>query len=202
MCSGWLRAGCALLLAVLAAGCGTAGQLHPAGGPEAPSPVPAVTSTAATEPISNTAPERSSAQLNGTSAAARNAGAVGPIEVAMQWLAADRQASWTEPATAWIARVQPYGTARQAATNQALAGHSGGAAWAEFVADRCTSTVIDLGGVIPPEAPRTDHAVHVQVAGVLRTRCAAGAAPEQELIAATVTVLLTSTGWRVDRREQ
>ena len=58
-------------------------------------------------------------------------------------------------------------------------------------------------GVIPPEAPRTDSVVNVQVAGWLTTTCRQGGAagrPPQDL-AATLTLLRTSSGvWLVDRQ--
>lgn len=206
MCSRRARAGCALLLLAVLAGCGARGHTHTGADvsarPAVPGPAPA--SGGASEAATLAAPNgHPPARRDRTPTIAQPAaGGQSPIDVAMHWLTAYRQASWTDPATAWIARVQPYVTGRMAATNQSLAGHSGGAGWAHFVADRCTVTVTHLGGVIPPEAPRTSHAVHVQVAGELHTRCAAGTSPGPELVAATVTVVLTPTGWRVDRREQ
>jgi hypothetical protein len=65
------------------------------------------------------------------------------------------------------------------------------------------SVVADASGVIPPEAPRTDSVVNVQVVGRLATICrqggAAGRAPQD--LAVTLTLLRTSSGvWLVDRQ--
>jgi len=63
------------------------------------------------------------------------------------------------------------------------------------------STVTDTGAVIPPEAPHTPSMVHVQVAGLLHSACTTGTPPADEPLAATLTVIATAAGWRVDARE-
>ncbi len=121
--------------------------------------------------------------------------------VAKAWLIGYRQATWTQPATAWISRVKPDVTDRLYRSYLPLVGRGGGAEWTRFVAGKCTSTVTDTGAVIPPEAPHTPSMVHVQVAGLLHSACTTGTPPADEPLAATLTVIATATGWRVDARE-
>ncbi len=121
--------------------------------------------------------------------------------VAKAWLIGYRQATWTQPATAWIPRVKPDVTDRLYRSYLPLVGRGGGAEWTRFVAEKCTSTVTDTGAVIPPEAPHTPSMVHVQVAGLLHSACTTGTPPADEPLAATLTVIATAAGWRVDARE-
>ena len=121
--------------------------------------------------------------------------------VAKAWLIGYRQAAWTQPVTAWIPRVKPDVTDRLYRSYLPLVGRGGGAEWTRFVAGKCTSTVTDTGAVIPPEAPHTPSMVHVQVAGLLHSACTTGTPPADEPLAATLTVIATATGWRVDARE-
>ncbi len=121
--------------------------------------------------------------------------------VAKAWLIGYRQAAWTQPATAWIPRVKPDVTDRLYRSYLPLVGRGGGAEWTRFVAGKCTSTVTDTGAVIPPEAPHTPTMVHVQVAGLLHSACTTGTPPADEPLAATLTVIATAAGWRVDARE-
>jgi hypothetical protein len=121
--------------------------------------------------------------------------------VAKAWLIGYRQAAWTQPATAWIPRVKPDVTDRLYRSYLPLVGRGGGAEWTRFVAGKCTSTVTDTGAVIPPEAPHTPSMVHVQVAGLLHSACTTGTPPADEPLAATLTVIATAAGWRVDARE-
>jgi len=121
--------------------------------------------------------------------------------VAKAWLIGYRQAAWTQPVTAWIPRVKPDVTDRLYRSYLPLVGRGGGAEWTRFVAGKCTSTVTDTGAVIPPEAPHTPSMVHVQVAGLLHSACTTGTPPADEPLAATLAVIATATGWRVDARE-
>lgn len=137
-----------------------------------------------------------------TSSAALSAAAgMTPVAVATGWLVAYRQASWTQPVTAWIARVRPYVTDKLYRSYLPLAGKGGGADWRTFVAGKCTATPGEVGGVIPPEAPHSAMQVFVQVGGTLHTTCTAGARPPDEPLAATLTLLHTPAGWRVDARQ-
>jgi len=144
-----------------------------------PHPSPTATSAAAPQVVVNAAAE----------------------SVAKAWLIGYRQATWTQPVTAWIPRVKPDVTDRLYRSYLPLVGRGGGAEWTRFVAGKCTSTVTDTGAVIPPEAPHTATMVHVQVAGLLHSACTTGTPPADEPLAATLTVIATATGWRVDARE-
>lgn len=144
-----------------------------------PHPSPTITSAAAPQVVANAAAE----------------------SVAKAWLIGYRQATWTQPVTAWIPRVKPDVTDRLYRSYLPLVGRGGGAEWTRFVAGKCTSTVTDTGAVIPPEAPHTPTMVHVQVAGLLHSACTTGTPPADEPLAATLTVIATATGWRVDARE-
>jgi hypothetical protein len=113
-----------------------------------------------------------------------------------------RSAAWTDDGpSAWIDRVRPYVTATMNARNEAVRGAGGGADWATFVRRHCTSTVVDTAAVVPPEAPGTTSAANVQVIGIVRTTCSAGDPPyPTEQAAATLLVVKTTQGWRVDER--
>lgn len=126
-----------------------------------------------------------------------------PVPAATAWLRAYRGISWTDPAPdSWVERVRPYVGADLAAQyDQARQGNAG-TSWASFVHDHCTSTVRDIGGVIPPEAPHAPDSVYVQVSGTVITECAAGTpSTPTEPVAATVEVRRIPDGhWVVNRR--
>jgi hypothetical protein len=112
--------------------------------------------------------------------------------------------SWTDGTpTAWIARVRPYVTAAlDAQDEQQYANTGGGADWQAFVAQQCTSTVTDVGAVVPRESPGTATAVNVQVTGTVHTTCDAGQ-PENPTEDTSTTLVVThdSDGsWRVTQR--
>ncbi|MGH7745424.1 MAG: hypothetical protein ACREQ5_11620 [Candidatus Dormibacteria bacterium] len=125
-----------------------------------------------------------------------------PVATATAWLRAYRQISWTDPTpSSWVDRVRPYIGTELAADYERDRQGSVGAAWAPFVAHKCTSTVRDVGGVIPPEAPRAPDSVYVQGSGTVVTQCATGTPPPDEPVAATVEVRRGVDGrWVVQRR--
>jgi len=161
--------------------------------PTPPSPSPSSSSSVRLPHPSPPAPTGAAAPRVMVNAAAES--------VAKAWLIGYRQAAWTQPATAWIPRVKPDVTDRLYRSYLPLSGRGGGAEWTRFVAGKCTSTVTDTGAVIPPEAPHTPSMVHVQVAGLLHSACTTGTPPADEPLAATLTVIATAAGWRVDARE-
>ena len=130
--------------------------------------------------------------------------ATDPVASAMAWLGATRSVSYTDGSPSrWVDRARPVVTDRLAAEYELLRDGNVGADWPDFIAARCVGAVTDASGVIPPEAPRTDSVVNVQVVGRLTTTCrqggAAGRTPRD--LAATLTVLRTSSGvWLVDRQ--
>jgi hypothetical protein len=125
-----------------------------------------------------------------------------PVATATAWLRAYRAISWTDPApSSWVDRVRPYIGTELAADYERDRAGSVGAGWAPFVAGKCTSTVRDVGGVIPPEAPRAPDSVYAQVSGTVVTQCATGTPPPDEPAAATVEVRRGADGrWVVQRR--
>lgn len=127
-----------------------------------------------------------------------------PVETAELWLQGYRSAAYTDPAaTSWYDRTLPLLTEPLKTEENQPGQGTPGAAWDEFVADRCSSEVRDLGGVIPPEAPRTEAIINVQVAGVVHTECARRDAitPPDEPIAATLELRRTPDNtWQVSRR--
>lgn len=125
-----------------------------------------------------------------------------PVATATAWLRAYRAISWTDPAPgSWVDRVRPYIGSDLAADYERDRQGSVGAEWAPFVAQKCTSTVRDVGGVIPPEAPRAPDSVYAQVSGTVVTQCATGTPPPDEPVAATVEVRRGADGrWVVQRR--
>lgn len=129
-------------------------------------------------------------------------GADTPQAVAIHWLSAYRSAAWTDPRpAAWIDRVRPYVTDAMHAHNTTLRDGVAGTDWVTFVRLRCTSTVVDIAAIVPPESPGTATTANVHVSGSVRTNCAAGPAPvPTELAAVTLVVVTTSHGWRVDQR--
>ncbi len=126
-----------------------------------------------------------------------------PVTAATAWLRAYRGLQWTDPSpSGWVDRVRPYiGDDLAAEYDRARQG-SAGTSWITFVHDKCTTTVRDSGGVIPPEAPHAPDSVYVQVAGTVLTECAAGQPPTpSEPVAATVEVRRIAGGrWVVYRR--
>lgn len=129
-------------------------------------------------------------------------GADTPQTVAIRWLSAYHSATWTDPdPSAWIDRVRPYVTDTMHTRNTTLRDGSAGTDWATFVRLRCTSTVVDLAVIVPPESPGTPTTANVHVTGSVRTNCAAGPAPAPtELAAMTLVIVTTSHGWRIDQR--
>ncbi len=169
--------------------------------PPAPVPAPSPTSPVRTTPTSSPPAPAPSPPAPTGAAAPRVMVNAAAESVAKAWLIGYRQAAWTQPATAWIPRVKPDVTDRLYRSYLPLVGRGGGAEWTRFVAGKCTSTVTDTGAVIPPEAPHTPTMVHVQVAGLLHSACTTGTPPADEPLAATLTVIATAAGWRVDARE-
>lgn len=126
-----------------------------------------------------------------------------PVAAAAAWLRAYRGIGWTDPAPgSWVDRVRPYVGADLAAEYARDREGSAGAGWTTFVADKCTSTARDVGGVIPPEAPHAPDSVYVQVSGTVVTECAAGPpSTPTEPVAATVEARRGADGrWVVQRR--
>ncbi len=125
-----------------------------------------------------------------------------PIATATAWLRAYRAISWTDPAPgSWVDRIRPYIGTELATDYDRDRQGSVGAEWAPFVAQKCTATVRDVGGVIPPEAPRAPDSVYAQVSGTVVTQCATGTPPPDEPVAATVEVRRGADGrWVVQRR--
>ena len=121
--------------------------------------------------------------------------------MAIRWLVAYRTATWTDPdPAAWIDRVQPYVTDAMHTRNTTLRNGNAGTDWTDFVDQHCESTVSELAAVVPTEAPGTTTAANVLVTGTVNTTCPAGAAQPVEHAAATLVVVTTSTGWRVDQQ--
>jgi hypothetical protein len=179
-----------LVAMALVAGCTTS---PPTTSPDTPLPQPAdaARSAARTPPLSGTA----------ASAPVDTAGVDPPQAVAIQWLSAYRTATWTDPdPAAWIDRVRPYVTDAMHTRDTTLLEGGAGVDWAEFVDQRCETSVSELAAVIPAEAPGTATAANVLVTGTVTTTCAAGTARPDEQAAATLEVIKTATGWRVDQR--
>lgn len=124
-------------------------------------------------------------------------------ELAAAWLVAYRTSSYTSQADAWIDRTAPYVTDALRQQNLQLrdGGRGPGVVWQDFFDRRCIARVADAVAVIPPEAPRTDDTVHVQVAGTLRTSCTTGTDPPDEALAVTLTAVRTDAGWRIASRD-
>jgi hypothetical protein len=121
-----------------------------------------------------------------------------PVATATAWLRGYRAISWTDPApSSWVDRIRPYiGTELAADYDRDRQGSVGA-----VVVGKCTSTVRDVGGVIPPEVPRAPDSVYAQVLGTVVTQCATGTPPPDEPVAATVEVRRGADGrWVVQRR--
>ncbi|GGM67803.1 hypothetical protein GCM10012275_43010 [Longimycelium tulufanense] len=177
------------LVAVLCAGCD-----DPTGGTElvAPTTTQPRFSRSLDVPAPHTTPVRPTPQAPVTE----------PVETARRWLLAYRTRDWTDPGPAvWIDRTRPYVTGAFAAENEQARGGTRGAHWEEFVRRRCRTRVEKATGVIPPEAPRGDTGVYVQVSGIITTTCTAGEPHPDEPTSATVSVLRGPDGrWRVNQR--
>jgi hypothetical protein len=178
-----------LVAMALVGGCTTS---PPSTNPDSPLPQPADTAR-------NDAPTRQSGAE--TSAPVDTPGVDTPQAVAIQWLSAYHSATWTDPGPAsWIDRVRPYVTDAMHTRNTALRDGGAGTDWTGFVDQRCESSVSELAAVIPAEAPGTVTAANVLVTGTVSTTCAAGPARPGEQAAATLVVIKTAAGWRVDQR--
>lgn len=128
-----------------------------------------------------------------------------PLETAGEWLQATLALSAADPEpTAWLDRVAPVVTGPLAAQHRDVRDlGSAGAGWDEFVARGCSTTVVDLGGTIPPEAPRTPSTVYVQIAGQQVTSCRGdelGRPAAVDPVAATLELQLGDGLWRVAQR--
>jgi hypothetical protein len=127
-----------------------------------------------------------------------------PQASARAWLQATQSVSYADPVpSAWIDRARPVITARLATEYDRYRNGGRGAAWPGFVDDQCVTTATDVDSTIPPEAPRSDTVVNVQLAGRLVTVCQRGdptAHPAQDF-AATLTLVRGGDGlWRVDQQ--
>lgn len=146
------------------------------------------------------APAAAAAPQPGTPAAAR--AGTDPEHAAEEWLRAYHTVIYTDPApAAWTDRVRPAVTGELAQQILGLNGASGGAEWADFVAQRCQSSTRDVDAIVPAEAPRSPNSAFVQVSGNVVTTCV-GNTPEQvEQVVATVEVERGGDGlWRVAKR--
>lgn len=126
-----------------------------------------------------------------------------PVATATAWLRAYRGISWRDPSpSSWVDRVRPYVGDDLAADDDRARQGTAGTSWMSFVHDQCTATAREVGGVIPPEAPRAPTSVYVQVSGTVVTQCAPGAPPRPlEPVAATVELRRLADGrWVVQRR--
>lgn len=125
-----------------------------------------------------------------------------PVAAATAWLGAYRELQWTDPSpSSWVDRVRPYVGDDLAAEYDRTRQGTAGPEWTTFVHNKCTATVRDVGGVIPPEAPRAPDSVYVQVSGTVVTECASGVPTPAEPVAATVEVRRMADGhWVVQRR--
>lgn len=167
----------------------------------AANPAPARDS-ASSIPAPHAPPRREREPTTAPGSSTESATTASPTAVAEQWLRHYRGASWSDPApSAWIDRVRPYVSTAMNAENETLRHEPAGADWATFVRLRCTSTVVDIAAIVPPESPGTATAANVQATGSVRTTCAAGPAPAPTELAATTLIVVTTThGWRVHQR--
>lgn len=174
-------------LLVLAAGCSTTPSYPGAPGAHTPASTSTPPAPAASSPTATATPAP---------------GPDSPVSAARNWLVAYHSATWTDASpAAWIDRVQPYVTDTLHASNETLRSGGGGADWTEFVRQHCTNTVTDTDAVIPPESPGTTTTANVQVTGTIHTTCTAGTPLHPtEQVSATLVVIKSPTGWRVDQR--
>ncbi|MGD9530139.1 MAG: hypothetical protein AB7I38_11925 [Dehalococcoidia bacterium] len=127
------------------------------------------------------------------------------MKVAEQWLTASRTVTHNDPRpTTWIERALPLSSGPMARELRDARDGSAGADWATFVKRHCRTSVEQLHGLIPDEAPAGGRTVYVQLSGEVVTYCAKTTAvqdPPREPVAATVEVLQAEDGtWRVNRR--
>ena len=127
-----------------------------------------------------------------------------PQASAQAWLQATQSVSYADPVpSAWIDRARPVITARLAREYDRSRDGGRGAAWPSFVDNQCVTTATDIDSTIPPEAPRSDTVVNVQLAARLVTVCQRGdpAAHPAEDFAATLTLVRGGDRlWRVDQQ--
>lgn len=125
-----------------------------------------------------------------------------PVAVATEWLISTRTVNWKDgDPSAWVSRTRPYVTDALAKQYEDTKAGSAGAGWQTFVQRQCVSSVSHAGGVIPPEAPRTDTAVSVQVTGTVNTKCDAGNPDTpKESVAATLSVIKSGGEWLVNQQ--
>lgn len=125
-----------------------------------------------------------------------------PEAAAVAWLDATNTRSWRDPTpTAWTDRAEPHVTGQAADdVRQARTGNAG-PDWQRLVHDRCEQRVTGVASVIPPEAPRTDDVVYVQVHGQIVQECATGEPMEPQPLASTVETRRGPDGtWAVSAR--
>lgn len=124
-----------------------------------------------------------------------------PESAAIGWLVATNTLSWRDPTpTAWVDRVSPYVTGPAQHDAEQARGGQPGADWNRLLAHQCVQRVHEPGGVIPPEAPRTEQTAYVQVSGTAAWECAAGSPPPPQPLAATLEVVHFPDGtWRVSK---
>lgn len=127
-----------------------------------------------------------------------------PLDTAQLWLEMSRTASYADPGPAsWTERVAPLLTGPAAAENSRIAeSGASGAGWELIVEGRCSTSVGDVGAVIPAEAPRTEQQVYVQVTGTVVTGCAGPDGPPipVERTSATLELVLDDGRWLVNDR--
>ena len=127
-----------------------------------------------------------------------------PVLSAISWLHAYRTVTSQDvSASAWVDRVAPVVTGQLAASYEQARGGSTGARWEDFRQRGCVTTVENVGGVIPDEAPRAEDLVNVQVSGRVVTTCVDRQAPPSpdETLGATLTLERGDDGlWRVSQR--
>lgn len=128
-----------------------------------------------------------------------------PATTARLWLEISRSIAYSDPsATTWTERLAPLLTGPAADENAAMSAKGAtGAGWEWMTSSRCTSRVSDVDAVIPPEAPRTDQQVYVQVTGSVRTACLDRDAPPTPPESASATLELhrgPDGQWRVGNR--
>jgi hypothetical protein len=123
-------------------------------------------------------------------------------EIATEWFVAYQSMRWTDTSPAsWIDRVHPFVTESLHDSDAVLRGGTRGVDWTEFVAGRCSTSASDVDAVVPAEAPHTESLVYVQVIGTLHTACDRQTSMVVTTdAAATLAVIQTPRGWRVNER--
>ena len=182
--------------------------------PNRPSAVPAGSALPAPPPAATFARSAAAPVTTSSSPPATSGGAPGPAVIsaastgtpqgaAVAWLTALRTASFGDAAGGWVHKVTPYVTASLEISYRKIAasGRGGGADWTTFVQHQCVSTLVNAAGIIPPEAPVSADAAHVQVSGTLATVCRSGTKASTQFLAATVLVIKDHGRWAVAKRE-